>query len=175
MRNNIKTALDKFGKSVVQQSRTRLTKAGKNASGDLYNSLKYETEVFKNSFSLTFSMTDYGKFVDKGVRGAGGVRKSTSKFNRRNNKGKLWKIKGKDSPYRFGKSGGISHKHFVKWAKQKDLNPYAVAKSVYHQGFDKTEFFTKSFEQQFQKLPEEIIQAYSLDVDNLLKFSVNGI
>jgi len=167
MRDNLKNTLDKFGKNVVQQSRSRLTKAKKNASKSLYNSIKFNIDTVNNTIS--FSMNNYGKFVDQGVRGAGGVRKTTSKYNKRNNKGKLWKIKGKDSIYKFGKSGGISAKHFKKWALSKGLNEYAVAKAVYHQGFDKTEFFTKSLEQQYKKLPEEVLKAFSLDLDNIFK------
>ncbi len=171
MSGSVKKGLDKFAKTTIQQSRSRLTKEKKNASKKLYNSLGYDLSVGKNSFSLTFFMEDYGKFVDEGVRGAGGVRKTTSKFNRRNNKGKLWKVKGKDSRFKFGKSGGISAKHFKVWARSKGLSEYAVAKAVYHQGFDKTEFFTKSFEQKFAKLPDEIVKAFNLDLDDLLKFS----
>ena len=40
-------------------------------------------------------MADYGKYQDQGVRGVGGVRKSTSVFKKTNNKGKLWKQKVK--------------------------------------------------------------------------------
>lgn len=169
--NNVEKALNKFGKGVVQQSRSRLSKAKKNSSKKLYNSIDYDLKVGNNSFSLSFEMEDYGKFVDEGVRGAGGVRKTTSKFNKSNNKGKLWKIKGKNSKNKFGKSGGISPNHFKTWAKSKGLNHFAVAKAVYHQGFDKTEFFTKSFDQQFKKIPDEIVEAFALDIDNLLKFT----
>ena len=35
-------ALNAFGKYVIQQSRSNLTKKGKNSTSDLYNSLKYE-------------------------------------------------------------------------------------------------------------------------------------
>lgn len=167
----VKNSLDKFAKSTIQQSRTRLTKKGTSDTKKLYNSLDYDLRVSRSSFSLTFLMEDYGKFIDQGVRGAGGVRKTTSKFNTRNNRGKLWKIKSKDSPFRFGKSGGISPKHFRGWARRRGLSEFAVAKAVYHQGIEKTEFFTKSFEQQFKKLPDEIVEAFSLEVDDLLNFT----
>jgi hypothetical protein len=35
-----------------------------------------------NSFSMAFLMENYGEFQDRGVRGAGRVRKTTSKFNK---------------------------------------------------------------------------------------------
>jgi hypothetical protein len=36
-------ALNEFGKYVIQQSRSNLTKEKKKSTGDLYNSLKYKT------------------------------------------------------------------------------------------------------------------------------------
>ena len=55
---NTKKALDTFGKNVVQQSRSRLTKSGSNFSKNLYDSIKYDLEVFNQgkSFTFTFSM-----------------------------------------------------------------------------------------------------------------------
>ena len=65
---DVKNSLDKFGKSVVKQSRTQLTKKKKNASKALYNSIDYDLKVSKNSFELSFSMEDYGTFVDKELK-----------------------------------------------------------------------------------------------------------
>jgi hypothetical protein len=169
---SLKDTLDKFGSYVVQQSRSNLSKEGKKDTNSLYDSLGYETKVSNNSIELTITMADYGKFIDKGVRGAGGVRKTTSKFNKRNNKGKLWKIKGKNSEYKFGKSGGISPKHFEGWAKRKGLSKFAVAKAVYHQGLETTNFFTTPFERAFKRFPDEVIEAYGLEVDSLMKTAI---
>ena len=108
--------LNKFAKYVIQQSRTNLTKGKKNSSKELYNSLDSEVKVSKNSFQLEFLMEQYGIFQDKGVRGAGGVRKTTSKFNRRNNKGKIWKQKGGNSPFSFKEGRKPSVKHFKEWS-----------------------------------------------------------
>ena len=74
MRNNInlKKSLDKFGKAVVQQSRTRLSKQKKNATKDLYNSLSFTPAKISNNgniVSFSFEMLDYGKYIDKGVNG----------------------------------------------------------------------------------------------------------
>ena len=48
----VKKALDKFGSSVIKQSRTQLTKKKKNASKGLYDSLDYNLKVSKNSFNV---------------------------------------------------------------------------------------------------------------------------
>ena len=62
-------ALNNFGKFVVQQARTRLTKGRKNVSKKLYNSLDYKINATQDSISVIFEMEDYGKFQDQGVSG----------------------------------------------------------------------------------------------------------
>ena len=169
---SVTDTFNKFGKSIVKQSRTNLTKKGHNFSKKLYNSIDYEVKEFANSFSFSLSMEDYGDFIDKGVRGAGGVRKTTSNYKNTNNKGKLWKIKAKRSKYKYGKSGGISAKHFTAWAAAKGISPYAVAKAVYHQGIETTNFYSRPFELAFKKLPEDIVEAYGLELDKFLEASI---
>ena len=85
-KENIETVLNKFGKYVVQQARSNLSKKNKNVSKELYNSISYDLTVSESgrSFSLAFKMADYGEFQDKGVKG-----KSSSS-------------KAPNSPYRFG-------------------------------------------------------------------------
>ena len=65
-----KKALEKFSKYVVSQSRANLTRKNMKNSSKLYNSIKGYVEASRNSFSLAFEMEDYGKYQDKGVRGA---------------------------------------------------------------------------------------------------------
>ncbi len=168
----IKKTLDKFGKDVVQQSRSRLTKSGSNFSKELYNSIGYELDVSNKgtSFSFSFEMEEYGAYQDQGVRGVGGVRKTTSKFKRTNNKGKLWKQKApKDTPFSYKEGKKPPVKAFEKWAKAKGLSPFAVREIVYHEGLKAKKFFTTSFEQQFAKLPDELLKAFGDDLDNFLK------
>ena len=111
-------------------------------------------------------------FQDQGVRGVGGVRKSTSLFNRRNSNGKLWKQKApRDTPFSYKEGKKPSVKYFEKWAKAKGLSPFAVREVVYHEGLKAKKFFTTSFEQQFAKLPDEIVEAFNLDLDNFLDFT----
>ena len=71
MLNNTQTALTKFSKGVVKQSRTRLTKGKKNVTKTLYNEIDYDLTVSPNSFSLKFYTGEYGAFQDEGVKGAG--------------------------------------------------------------------------------------------------------
>jgi hypothetical protein len=66
--DEVRIELSKFAKAVIKSSRSNLTRKGKNASKELYNSLDFDLNVSKNSFSLAFLMEAYGKFQDVGVR-----------------------------------------------------------------------------------------------------------
>lgn len=171
MSDELKKYLDTFGKSVVKQSKTRLSKAKKNDSKSLYNSISYDLNVSKNSFSLTFSMEDYGTFIDKGVKGV-----SSS-------------AKAPNSPYKFGtgtgKKGGLTN-GIDKWVTRKRIQfkdrssgkfmsykstAFLIRNSIWNKGLETTDFFSKPFEQAFKKLPDTIIEAFALDIDDLLNFT----
>ena len=166
----LEAVLTKFAKFVIQQARTNLTKGRHNFDKTLYNSLQYKLFVGENSFTLGIEMEDYGDFQDKGVRGAGGTRKTTSAFNRRNNKGKIWKQKAPNSPFAYkDKKPPVSA--FKAWAESKGLNPFAVRESVYRQGIPATKFFSTPFRLGFAKLPSEIVQSFQLAKDDLQAFT----
>lgn len=66
MNDNVKKILDKYGREVIAEMITRLTNAGHSASGKLINSLAYDIQNNLEEISITFSMADYGYYVDKG-------------------------------------------------------------------------------------------------------------
>jgi hypothetical protein len=178
-------ALNKFAKYVIQQSRNNLSKSKKNFSKQLYNSLDYDLNVSKNSFSLSILMEDYGLFQNKGVKG-----KDPSKVS------KNAKIKGQqapNSPYKFG-SGNYSGKwaNFVGklevWAKKKNIRlrdekgrfkrgnyktiAQVIAGNIYNRGIKPSMFFTKPFEKAFKDLPEELILSFGLDLERFIDFTI---
>jgi hypothetical protein len=170
---NIEKELKRFGDIVIKNARKQLKR--KNDTSKLYNSLDYNIKVNKAqakgippSFEFDFVWLDYGKFIDEGVRGAGGVRKTTSKFKSTNNKGKLWKIYAKKSRFSY-KDIKPSVNHFRGWASRKGISPYAVREAVYHQGIKTTHFFSRPFEQAYKYLPDTIAEAYGDDLEIFLK------
>ena len=169
----VEATLTKFAKRVIRQARSNLTKKKKNFNKALYNSLSYKLKVSKNSFYLNFYMEDYGAYQDEGVKGAGGTRKTTSSFNKRNNKGKIWKQKAPNSRFKFKEGTKPSVKHFKAWAQSKGLNPYAVRESVFRQGISPSKFFTTPFRMQFKKLPPELINAFGLGPDDFQLLSTD--
>ena len=161
--------LESFKNFVTQQARTRLTKNKKNVSKELYNSIRGNVKVSENSFEIDFEMEDYGLFQDKGVSG------TKKKYN---------------TPYSYKSSSkliGLEYNTgtFAKWAKAKGYQPrlkngqfgsykqmgYMIAINKKKYGIKPSLFFTKPFEQAFEKLPNELIKEFGLDVEDFLAFT----
>tara|TARA_R110000851_G_C12774262_1_gene534565 strand:+ start:61 stop:612 length:552 start_codon:yes stop_codon:yes gene_type:complete len=181
---SIKKALDIFGTSVIDGSKKELARKKKNASGDLGKSLDYNLKVSKNSFQLDFLMEDYGKFIDKGVKGIGGERKEANAKGEK--KYKLKKVTNNLYKYKKGIQNKPSSKHFNSWTVRRGIAPRskggqftsrkglmeAISQAVWHQGLETTHFFTNPFEKAFKELPPKVVEAYALEVDRLLKLAI---
>lgn len=165
-------ALNKFAKYVIQQSRTNLTKGNKNYKKDLYESLKSDINVSPNSFSLSFIMNEYGIYQDKGVSGT--EEKYKTKFS----------YKSTSNLTGFEAKTGT----FAKWAKFRGFRlrnkkgqfskgdyktiGFILANSIKKKGIKPSLFFTKPFERAFNNLPDELITAFGLDLDNFIDFTI---
>ena len=158
-KQEVQEAIDKFRKYVVQQSRSNLTKQKKNASKSLYNSIKGVSKVNPNSISLYFEMEAHGVFQDKGVSG------KEKKYN---------------TPYYY-KSKMPPTKALDKWVVRRGIAPrdakgrlisrqslkFAIAKGIFKNGIKPSLFFTKPFEAAYDRLPDELVEAYGIDIINL--------
>lgn len=158
-------ALNEFAKYVIQQSRTNLTKGKKNVSKELYNSLDYDLKTYANSFSLQFLMEYYGEFQDKGVSG------TKRKYNT------LYSYTNKRPPAevfsKWAKARGIrlrDEKGRFKKGTYKSIG-FILAKSVFEKGIKPSLFFTKPFEKAFERLPDELIEKFALDIEQFLEFT----
>ena len=169
---SLQNELNKFAKYVIQQSRSNLSKSDKNVSKELYNSLGYNVEVTEKGAELGFSMEQYGEFQDKGVRG-----KSSS-------------AKAPNSPFRFGsgtgKKGGLTNS-IDKWVRRRGIQfkdrksgrflsyqstAFLISRSIYQKGIKPSLFFTKPFVAAFKRLPDELIEAYSIGLQkDLIKLT----
>jgi len=168
MLDNIQDTLNKFGKYVVQQSRSRLTKGKKNASKSLYDSIQYDTKKTSYGYSVSFIMNEYGMFIDQGVKGS----KSTyyesrlSKF-RYSGSYKMIPPKSLDQWVLRRNVKGVRDEK-GRFVSRKSLK-FAIAKSIYQKGIKASFFFTKPFEKAFDNLPPEVIQAFGFDIENILE------
>ena len=171
-RTETNKALSKFTKYVVSQSRANLTRKNKNVKGKLYDSIKGEATTSKNSIGIYFEMEDYGAYQDSGVKGKSSGN-SLSTF--------------KQGGFRFGtgtgKEGGLTE-GINQWVKDRrfqfkdresgrflsyEQTAFIITRSIYQKGIEATRFFSKPFEVGFERLPEELVEAYALDVEKLLK------
>jgi len=164
----VQKTLIKFRDYVIQQSRSNLTKGGKNSSKELYNSIKGEI-VSENGFNIVgFSMVDYGIYQDKGVSG---------------------KIKKYNTPYSY-KNKMPPAKAFDKWIVKKGIAPrnakgefqsrkglqYAIARSIFMNGIKPSLFFTKPFEAGYKKyIDVDLLKAFGQDVETMVDYNLKDI
>ena len=153
---SLNEVLNKFGKYVVQQSRSNLTKGKKNVDKKLYNSLDYEIKA--KPLSIEFSMESYGQFQDKGVSG------TMRKYN---------------TPFSFTTKQPPS-KPIADWAKKRNIRlrdsrgrftrgnyntiGFLIARSIKKKGLKPSLFFTKPFEKGFQRLGKDLRDGFINDI-----------
>ena len=161
MLDNVQEVLDEFKAYVIQQAKSNLTRMKKNSSKTLYNSIDGFVKKYKNSISIYFEMEDYGFYQDQGVSG------TKKKY---------------DTPYSY-KSKMPPPSKLDKWIVRKGIAPrkqggqfvsrkslqFLIARSIYTNGIKPSLFFTKPFEAAFKKLPDELIEKYGLDVEQLFE------
>lgn len=163
-----KKTFEEFGNFVIAKAKQNLKNDGKNSSGNLFDSLEFQFKQNQNSIEFDFYAEDYWKFVDKGV------------------KGKTSSAKAPNSPYQFGsgtgKKGGL-RSAIDKWVIRKGLTNVRdkqgrfvnrkqmvsmISSAIYNRGLTATGFFSKPFDEAFNKLPDEILEAYGKDFDKFL-------
>lgn len=171
---NLEKTLKDFNKEVIKQARANLTRKGKRDTNTLYKEMKSTVKEFKNSF---YSSIDFGKaseywdFIDKGVKGV-----SSS-------------ARAPQSPYKFGtgtgRTGGLT-KGIDGWVRRKrfqfkdkqgkflsyESTAFLIRRAIWNKGLETTNFISRPFELAFKRLPNDVIQAYSLDLDSTLKYIV---
>lgn len=156
---NRQQVLNRFIQHVVSQAKRNLTQGNKNVSKKLYNSIKGEAKSFENSIGIYFDMEEYGFYQDKGVSG---VKKKY------------------DTPFSY-KSKMPPPKAFDKWIVRKGLAPrekggkfqsrkglqFAIARSIFEKGIKPSLFFTKPFEAAFKNLPNEMVEVFGLEAEQM--------
>jgi hypothetical protein len=160
-------ALNKFGKNVVKQSRANLTRNNINASRTLYDSLDYNLKVSPNSIEFSFEMEEHGEFIDSGVSGT--KKKYNTPFSYKNKRPPADVL----ADYPRNKGFRPRNKKTGKFITKKSAG-FAIANHVFKNGIKPTKFFSKPFENEFNKLPDELTEAFGLDVENFLKLSLKN-
>lgn len=183
-------ALQKLGSNVVSEGRgilKRFKPHSKIASGTLYNEFDYMVTASKDSVTLEFEFgnaDDYWMFVDEGVRGTPQER---PKILDGKNKGKPYpRKKGKragNSPFSF--NAKMPPRRFIdKWVVRKGLKGirdksgrfisrkslvYLIQRSIFYNGLQRTQFFSRPFTQQLKKQTDKITEAFADDIEAMLE------
>lgn len=164
-RKNVERVLRNFGRKTQADTKRRARKH--KASGRGQKSIRHELEVYETgNFSLSFYMAPHMEFQDKGVKGIKSGRSlegyrytnkmpPPSAFDR-------WSIRRgiapRDQGGRFLGRKGVQ---------------FALARHIYERGVRPKRFFTDSFERNYKNLPDDIIEAYGLDIKEFMKSTLN--
>lgn len=152
---NTQKALNKFGKYLVKESRKNLTRKKKNVSNSLYNSLDYNIKAMPNSFEFDFLMNEYGEWVDKGRKAGKNPPFSPLRKWVEDRRIQFRSNKGKFQTY--------------------DQTAWAIVKSIGKKGIPASNFYSRPFQLGYKKLPNEIVEAYALDVEEFLDFTIDKL
>jgi hypothetical protein len=173
-KQEVQKALERFRNHVVSVSKRNLTKGNRNVSKKLYNSIKGDVKAMPNSFSLQFSMEDYGAYQDLGV------------------KGKTSSAKAPKSPFKFGsgtgKKGGLTE-GIKEWVRKRrfqfkdkktgkflsyESTAFLITRGIYNKGIRPSMFFTKPFQAAYKNLPDELVKSFALDVEKLFDQQIDN-
>ncbi|QDP54446.1 MAG: hypothetical protein GOVbin7581_28 [Prokaryotic dsDNA virus sp.] len=167
-----------FGKKQIQNARANLTRYNKKGSGSLYNNMDFRVDGdFEDGMSIIFTMPNYAKFVDIGVKGTKNEKKqkltplSKSLFNV--NKTPTFKKSKKMIP----------PKSLISWIKSKGIKgrdekgrfithqslSFAMAIAIHKRGLEGTEFFSRPLLKNMEQFKKDIADAFAKDVENYLK------
>ena len=152
---NTKKALDRLGKYLVKESRKNLTRKKKNVTNSLYESLDYDLKVMPNSFEFDFLMNEYGEWVDKGRKAGKNPPFSPIREWVQNRKIQFRSNKGKFQTY--------------------DQTAWAIVGGIGKKGIPASNFYSRPFKLGYAKLPDQIVEAYALDVEQFLDFTIDKL
>ena len=165
--------LNSFGQSVVNKSIGNLKRKKKDVTGGLINSIKFNVVKTAKGYEIDFSMIDYGKYVDKGVSGAGGEIKTGKNKGNYSGNNKFTDYKGKtmSSPFKYTNKQPPT-KAFDKWVVRfmtRQSLKFAIARSIYIRGIEGISFFQKPLGLELKGFASGFGKALKEDILNNLK------
>tara|TARA_B100000902_G_C27240897_1_gene879910 strand:- start:81 stop:629 length:549 start_codon:yes stop_codon:yes gene_type:complete len=177
---DVREILKKFAQKVIVEAKNNLKRADIDTSGSLSNSLTFDFPEDEKSFILQFLGNYYGKFVDKGVRGAIKPRSGDEAAQEPYDQKKVYAFTNKMPP----------PSKLDKWIVRKGLAPrqkgkftgrkidtvgfeksiqFLVARSIYSKGIKASLFFTKPFEKHLKKLEQDLFNEFDVSIENVFK------
>lgn len=183
--DNLKKALEEIRDQIIKESKKNLAEQGK--TGKLYKSIE-GTDIKENKDGISFDikMEGYGKFQDKGVKGADPSMQRVAKDKYRKPQ------QAPNSPYEFG-SGNMRgtfddfSKSVGDWAKNRGYRlrdekgrfvkgtyetiGKIIARNIYYRGLKPSLFFTNAFEKVQKDMSSKIEKAIKLDTQEMINTS----
>ena len=177
---NTEIALGKAGKELRRRMRQSLSQRGKNASGSLADSIRYEQYVDKRyGPRLIMTGDSYATFVDQGVTGTGRdlkegetVARSRSNYAFKSNKKSIpsdvvlgW-MNAKGVRSRSKKTG-----RFIK--ENRKSSAFLIARAIHRRGLQPTGFIEDTVERYEPELFQLVGQALAQDGAEFLQERIN--
>ena len=169
--DHIRKVLNEFGSDVTRLAKinigaTRVVKGKRRRidnTGTLRKSIDYNIHVSKGgkSFEFNIEMQDYGENVDKGRRPGKGI-PPAEVFR--------W-IKSKPIRIRDLETGSFLR---ASPSRIKSLG-FLINRKIKEEGIAATNFLSEPFRKEFKNLPNELIEAFALDVEEFLEFSLDEL
>ena len=157
--------IDLFGERVIRDGKNILRFFKKDDTGNLMRGYDFNSKYTKNGADINLSFglaTFYWKYIDEGVRGAGGFKGS----GRARGAGSFFKFSTKQPPLSA----------ILPWVKRKGLGggkpksvAFAIALSIKRRGLTRTQFVTRPIEDNFKRLPDEVVKGLAIDLEALLE------
>lgn len=162
----VREVMNNFGENVLDSARQNLIDRGSSVSGNLERKMKFVAKVMPNSMSLKFDLGEYGEGIDQGVKGYFPSRKVGLVGN---------------TPFKF--KGWVPSRSMVTnvlgWAKSVGMTftgynerheAFGLASYILREGIVGNKFFTDAYEDYIREIPEDIAEAFGLDVDEFFRF-----
>jgi hypothetical protein len=155
-------AVNQWAKKVVKTARGNLTREKASSSRSLWRSIRY---IYKDRI-LTFTMNDYGAFLDKGVSGTGRLPLSKTKsmpvpYNKSE----------ADPEYSFKKRFKAIGGSLKDWLSSKGLDQsldYVIRRSIHARGIRPRRFFSDSIRTLTPELDVVIGEAATAAIEDSL-------
>jgi hypothetical protein len=176
----VKEILERFALKVIAEAKLNLQRDNKNVSSNLSKSLSHEFDEDEQGFILRFLGAKYGKYVDKGVRGAinpySGKDAAQKPFDKKTvyaytdkmpppSKLDKWIVRRGLAPRERGK---FTARRIDTAGFQKSIQ-FLVARSIYSKGIKASMFFTKPFQKYVTQLEKEIFTEFDVSIENIFK------
>ena len=174
---HLEKAITRFGSNVIKDGRKILHNKKKTTQGNtLYSNYHYTMKSTKSTIELGLEFgdaADYWQYVDQGVQGTG------SKGGRSKTTGQFTRAKG--SEFKFDKSydnpAGKLVNALKRWIRNKPISlgdrsinslAYAMGYAIRRRGLERTMFVSRPVEVHSKKIPNEVTEAFLLDVESLI-------